>query len=414
MQKKTKWNNSLLLITAFCALFSPNKVSADVGTPIGLNFENPFKRDSTKKEPKVYNFIGFRYHGGYVLPTNEFIRGENMRNEPIHFYQSGTAYYGVQTTGKKEWHHALNFPYYGVGFYNASFFNTSELGYPTALYGFIGIPIRRGTNWSWGYELGFGFTYNWRPYDPYNNPFNVAIGSHHTVFIDANLYYDRALSSRWHVKGGLGFSHFSNGATKQPNSGINLLSPFVEVRYMLKDEPVLDRKPVADYLKSYEVAIQVGAGNKEEMYHSKENDDLYTTTDFELINLSVAYLKQTTWKNKYGAGFDLSYDSEQNVEVTQRPGNAPLVSVSDQLSDKMMLGLFGTYEFCIDRLSIASYLGYKVLRKTNSDSGSGLYQKFGIKYHFKNNFYVGILVRAHNFTVADYIEWNVGYRIKWF
>ncbi len=404
-----------LLVSVFFAIMFTGEIQAsDLLPPINLSTLNPFKKDTTQTEPKVYNFIGFRYHGGYVLPTNDFLLGENMRDEPIRFFQAGTAYYGIQTKGNKEWHHVLNFPYYGVAFYNASFFNTDELGYPTALYGFIGIPIRRGTNWSWGYELGFGLTYNWKPYDPYNNPFNVAIGSHRTVFVDANMYYDRKLTARWHLKGGIGFSHFSNGATKKPNSGINLLSPFVEARYMLKDEPILVRKPVAPYVKNYEFAVQVGGGVKQDIYRNKENEDLSSVKYYELVNLSGSILKQPTWKNKYGVGFDLSYDSQQNVDIERPDNEAPIVTKSKDLSDKMMFGFYGTYEFCIDRLSIVSCLGYTALRKTSSRSDSALYQKMGLKYHLKNNFYLSILVRAHNFTVADYIEWNIGYRIKWF
>jgi len=27
--------------------------------------------------------------------------------------------------------------------------------------------------------------------------------------------------------------------------------------------------------------------------------------------------------------------------------------------------------------------------------------------------FAGINIRAYDFSVADYIEWNIGYRIKW-
>ena len=43
-----------------------------------------------------------------------------------------------------------------------------------------------------------------------------------------------------------------------------------------------------------------------------------------------------------------------------------------------------------------------------------IYEKFGLKYHFRNDLFIGLLVRAHNFTVADVIEWNIGYRFRWF
>jgi hypothetical protein len=41
------------------------------------------------------------------------------------------------------------------------------------------------------------------------------------------------------------------------------------------------------------------------------------------------------------------------------------------------------------------------------------YQRIGLKYHIFENIFAGINVRAYDFSIADYIEWNIGYRIKW-
>ena len=41
------------------------------------------------------------------------------------------------------------------------------------------------------------------------------------------------------------------------------------------------------------------------------------------------------------------------------------------------------------------------------------YQRIGLKYHIFENVFTGINVRAYDFSIADYIEWNIGYRIKW-
>jgi len=372
------------------------------------------RRDSLEMQPKRYGFFSSRYHAGWVLPTNDFLKGENMKGAPINSFHALSFSYGVQTVGQKEWHYVLNFPYYGISFYNANFFDSKELGYPTALYGFLGIPLKRWGRNTFGYELGFGLTYNWEPYNPYTNPFNVAIGSHQTVYVDANLFYKYRLSSGWHLKGGLGFSHFSNGATKQPNNGLNLLSPYVEVSYNLRKQPVLIRREVAAWKPNYELALQLGAGKKQEVYRDQDDEELQSVEAFHLVNVSAAMLRQVSWKNKYGLGLDLSYDSQAGVSVKYRSDAMPEIKKSDILTDRMMFGIFGAYEFCIDRLSVASYLGYYALRKEFEDQTPAVYQKFGLKYHFRNNMYIGILVRAHNLSIADYIEWNVGYRFKWY
>ncbi|MCU4174926.1 acyloxyacyl hydrolase [Carboxylicivirga sp. N1Y90] len=376
------------------------------------------KKDSTKTKPKKNNSVAVRYHWGTVLQTNDFLKGENNAGKPIDFYHALNLSYGVQTDGSKDWHHIFNFPSYGVSWYNADFFNTDELGNPTAIYGFMSFPFRHTEKSTWGYELGFGLTYNWQPYDKYSNPFNTAIGSNRTVFIDANLFYKYHLGNRWDLRGSFGFTHFSNGGTKKPNSGINLLSPSIELSYNFKDRPLLIREIKPAYEQHYEVALQIGAGARNILYDNPNGEDPNQGTAdvmHSYVNISGAFLKATTWKHKFGGGIDFTYDETANVQVTN-PANGneePIVNISDKFSEKFMLGIFGTYEYTIDRLSVASYLGYLVYRKEVTNESNKLYQKFGIKYHFKNDMYAGLLVRAHNFSVAEVIEWNLGYRIKW-
>ncbi len=386
---------------------------------LGLSAQETHNNDSisTVKKPKRYNGISLRYHAGRVLQTNDFLKGKNESNQVIDYYQALNISYSVQTDGSKEWHHIFNFPYYGVAFYNANFFNVDELGTPTALFGFMGFPFKRNKRSMWGYELGFGLTYNWEPYNKYDNPFNVAIGSYRTVYIDANLFYEYYLSPRWGLRGSFGFTHFSNGGTKKPNSGINLLSPSLEVNYKFKDRPVLIKQPQPAYGQHYELALQLGLGASNVLYDNPNTPvnpgDEKGTADVmhSYFNFSAAVLKQATWKNKFGAGIDITYDEKNNVMVTNPEDGSqdPIVKFSDKTSEKMMLGIFGTYEFTVDRLSVASYFGVLAIKQSNSL----LYQKFGLKYHFKNDMYLGLLVRAHNFSVAEVIEWNLGYRIKW-
>ncbi|WP_163716752.1 acyloxyacyl hydrolase [Mangrovibacterium lignilyticum] len=373
-----------------------------------------FKKDSLQTEPKRYSFFSTRYHAGRVLQTNDFLRGENLQEEPITSFHALAFSYGVQTAGQKEWHHVLNFPYYGVSFYNANFFNSQELGYPTALYGFMGFPFKRTKRSTVGYELGFGLTYNWQAYDPYRNPFNIAIGSNKTVYIDASLFYSYDLTPRWQLKTGLGFTHFSNGATKKPNSGLNLVSPFIEVNYSLHDRPILIREKQPDYLDNYELAVQMGVGKKQESYKNPEDEELKIAGSFAVVNFSAAILKQVSWKNKFGAGVDITHDTQGNVKISYDQEGIPVVHKSEDFLDLMKVGIYGTYEFCVNHLSVASHLGFYALRKSYPGQQPFIYQKFGLKYHFKNDVYIGLLVRAHKFTVADVIEWNVGYRLKWY
>ncbi len=378
-------------------------------------------QQESNSSPKPGHYFDVRNNVGKILQTNVFVKGENTKNKPINYYQAFNVAYGVQTDGSKPWHHVLNFPFYGAALHHAVFFETDEMGPATAFYGFLGFPIKRSQRVSCGYGLGLGLTYNWKPYDKMNNAFNVAIGSYLTSYIEANLFCRYDLNSRWGLYGTLGFTHFSNGGIRKPNKGLNMLSPSLGMNYYFDDRPLLIRKTQAHYAGHYELALHLGLGIRSLLY--KNHKPLQevnkphgaTHTSYAYGNWSCSLLKQSTWKHKFGAGFDLTYDEGLNVVIKQpENGNEPPeVRPSSHLADKVLLGLHGTYEFTIDRLSIASYFGVLTLRKKSEDANPFLYQKIGFKYHFKNDMYCGLLVRAHHFSVAEVMEWNIGYRIKW-
>ncbi len=366
-------------------------------------------KDDSRKKDNLY--LSSRTSVGYILPTNDFLTGANYGNRDITWGYSESFALGVQTTGNKEWHHVLKFPYYGGAVYTAGFPQTNEMGQPIAVYGFMGFPVKRTDNYSFGYELGFGVASNWKQYDVHNNPNNITIGSGSTVYIGASLYWAWELNSKWQVKTGVGFTHFSNGAIKKPNKGLNLAAPFFELNYRLDELVQLERQVVPNYKKHQEIATHFSYSRKQEEYKSTFANVPSTMATFNAYNLSVAYMRQINWKNKFGGGVDISYDTQGNLSVSQNDKGEVIVLQNNIFSDRIAIGLFGTYEFCINKLSVASSLGAYV--KPHGNSASIIYQRIGLKYHFENNIYLGVLVRAYNLSVADMLEFCVGYRIKW-
>ena len=57
---------------------------------------------------------------------------------------------------------------------------------------------------------------------------------------------------------------------------------------------------------------------------------------------------------------------------------------------------------------------YYIHRKEVEERGvPSSYQRIGVKYHIRNNLIAGISIRTIYFSNAEFIEWNMGYRIKW-
>jgi hypothetical protein len=85
--------------------------------------------------------------------------------------------------------------------------------------------------------LGFGATFNWQAFNPLTNKYNVAIGAGESFLIDAGLNFDYQLTNRINLSLGFSLTHFSNGALKKPNFGINTIAPKVSLKYNFRDIP---------------------------------------------------------------------------------------------------------------------------------------------------------------------------------
>ena len=94
--------------------------------------------------------------------------------------------------------------------------------------------------------------------------------------------------------------------------------------------------------------------------------------------------------------------------------------------NKLSVGAYGSFELVINKLSMIIQPGWYLYREdweVPEEPSEGIsiprrkpgdpYQRIGLKYHIFNNVFVGINVRAYNFYVADYIGWNIGYKVNW-
>ncbi|GJM63622.1 acyloxyacyl hydrolase [Persicobacter diffluens] len=386
------------------------------------------KSDSTQINTKKGNsFLRLKYQAGTVLLTNDFLAGNNEFDEPIDYYQSLAIEYGKQTFGQHDWEHAYNFPKYGIGLYSATFFNTTGqnvkdyLGRPSAIYGFFEGPFgkKRDSRWLFGYRLGFGLTYNWNPYDPVDNPFQIAIGSKNTVYIEAALKLDYEINDRWMVGTGAGFTHFSNGASSTPNYGINLMAPYLMVQYNFNDniKKELIRKELDPVEKVGEVNVGLNFSSKQIDFSTTSDgepvdpDDKFANIDYLAINLTANWMKRVTQKSKFGVGLDLTYDESINAQVEYNSEGELEKAPEASNADKFSLGGYVGYELVLDRLSLLMNAGAYILRKDDYPGVKPvMYQRIGLKYRFYDNIFAGVYVRAYHFSVADYLEWQIGYR----
>ncbi|BDD01770.1 acyloxyacyl hydrolase [Persicobacter psychrovividus] len=367
------------------------------------------------------SFLKIKSQSGKVLLTNDFLKGDNETSSPIDYYHAYALEYGRQTAGNKAWERAYLMPKYGLGFYTAAFFYdqenedqrlaANELGHPMAVYAFFEGPFKRWHRFSLQYRMAFGLTYNWNAYDPDDNHFQVAIGSKKTVYIEAGTFVDYMVSPRWNLQAGFSATHFSNGATTTPNYGVNLFAPYLSVQYNFNDNiaPKFNERVREPFEKKDEVNIGYAMGVKQISNPQNTPNTPFPDLNFVTANINTNYMRRISQKSKIGVGIDLNFDESSHAQVREDEQGIP-EKEKNKLIYKLSAGSYVGYELVVNKVSLVMNVGAYLLREHYEGMKPVMYQRLGVKYQATDHLYGGIYVRAYKFGIADFIEWQVGYR----
>ena len=351
------------------------------------------------------------YQNGYVFPTNDFVKGINAERDTIDAYQTFSLKFMKQLTGKKLWQQLFNYPEYGGGIYLADFHNPEEIGLPFAFYGYFSAPFHRWQKFTVNYELSLGFALNWKSYSPANH-FNISIGANQTAYIDIGIKTEYQISDRLYVDFGFSASHFSNGRLKEPNFGLNTIAPKISLKYNLsKNQNSFIKNDIPIFKKKNAFYYTVFYGSKNILFDSLnlKVSQKFEGESFNTFGLSTTYNRQISYKSKIGFGADISYDGSVNAQIAVDEGETDITP--GPFFDNIQMSIFPSYEFVVHKVSVIIQPSFYVYRKNLKNQSPAFYQRIGLKYNFFKNFYAGLNLRAYDYHISDFIEWNLGYRL---
>ena len=127
--------------------------------------------------------------------------------------------FSKKTFGAKEWHSLYNYPDYGGYLLYQNFKNE-----------FLGTTIALGAHYNFyffkrnlQFKLASGIALASNPYNKETNSKNNAFGSKLLGNVNLGLSYKKVnIIDKFGLEAGILFTHYSNGRTKSPNSGINI------------------------------------------------------------------------------------------------------------------------------------------------------------------------------------------------
>ena len=353
------------------------------------------------------------FQWGRVLQSNDFVRGNNLVHQTIDDFHAFSVQMLKQTSGKKDWEKVYDYPSFGIGVYAVRFPNTPELGKPIAVYGLFTAPFKRWKNFDFDYLMGFGFTMNWESFEVAGNNYNIALGAEQSVYIDLGLELNYRMKNGISLGIGESFTHFSNGALKQPNYGINIAGTRLKLGYDFNSAPPPAVKPqVPLYKPGNEYLVSFFAGTKNVLYDGPGADSVtsFKGVYYPVYGISAGYNRQISYKSKLGAGICFDYFGAANSSITLL--NGKLEDREASLHDGFEISIYPSYELVIDRLSLILQPGFYIHRRNYEGSTPWTYQRIGLKYHVLKNVFVGLNLHAYRYYISDYIEWNVGYRFR--
>jgi hypothetical protein len=347
---------------------------------------------------------------GKVLATNPYLKLAHETGDTNIQYDAFSFQFLKQTAGENEWEKQFGYPAYGAGIYTASFFDNKGFGAPIAFYGVLKGPFKRWQKLTINYDTGFGLAFNWNSYNPTANNFNISLGANETVFIDLGFNLKYPLGKHLDLSLGYSFTHFSNGALKVPNFGLNTFSPKITLEYQLnRFAPKTFVHEEIRGSKKTSLDLSFFGGVKNVVYTNYAGDSIpnYRGVYYPIYGVNAVINKQVTFKSKIGIGTSVIYDGSYNSLAYVDHG--VLESPEGFQKGKISLSIYPSYELVIHRLSVVVQPGFYVFRQQSTDKKPMTYQRLGLHYLVSKNLFAGICLHAYDYHVSDFIEWTLGY-----
>jgi len=303
--------------------------------------------------------------------------------------------YLIQPKGKKAWHQAYRNPVFGVTGFIGSVGNHEVLGNYYSAFAFINFPFIKTKRYTLSAKLGCGLGYGTKFYkknypDDSSSILNVAVST------PVNAHISLALENRFvfgnhSVNASIDMTHFSNGAIKVPNLGLNL--PFISLGYGYRIKRSQDTVFDHGLFQKYWEFGAIGIISAKEVFPT--GGKKYPVFGINLM--ARRYFRRKT-------GMEVSFDIISKQAIFQYHADVPKTQ-----AEIIQLGLFVGYILPFDNFHILGGMGVYLRDKYFPEDR--MYHRVGMRYVFDNGLNINFVLKTH-WARADYVEYGIGYTFK--
>lgn len=421
-----------LLIIIFlgwpAAAFAEQRPAADTGQNIydacvaeadSLWADAPQNGHSRVRRPI---FLTLKNEAGTVFQTKDFVRGDYR----IPLYSSHALKLGMMSLGNTWQDIAYGMPYYGLGLFGYTNFGRRpegyQLGNPYSVYLLQGATLLNiGRRMALNYEWNIGVAFGWTPFDPFDNPYNECIGSEVNVHVGINLYLKWMLSRTVDLHLGVDATHFSNGVSRLPNAGINMAAAYLELSVNFNRKSIEKEynpsliPPLYNTHFSSDFSVIASSRTSRAKIHDTNGaviPNMYIDRSFKVLGFSYAFMRNPSYRYRYGLSADLIYDEGAGVRAWREMnvnGYEYTRIKKGTMQDRFQLGISAKGEVILPGYTIFAHLGLDYVN--GNKENKRFYQIFGAKIYLKENFFGTFGIRAQHFSRAQFLFWSLGYTI---
>jgi hypothetical protein len=334
--------------------------------------------------------ISLDMHGGFIM-----VHRYNMRHLVQSHIWGGELSFSQTSFDDSFYNHLYNFPEKGISLYFSNLGNPTQLGNALALVPYMNLPVNKKRNLQ--IKSGVGIGYFNTTYNQTDNNLNNVISSNLTVCINAQLQKNWKISDRFELYNKIGMTHFSNGAFKMPNLGINLVTTSLGLRFSDSSTPVFERKDKRNFEKNKKAYFELGLASGLKEVGGPGG------LKYAIVNANFSYIYPLSFKSEFLLWSDFFHD--RSLEIRLAGDNWERATTADFIQT----GIMGGYRLRYNKLSFMLAMGaYTYTRYKGLGS---IYHRVGIRYQLTEKLSLNTTLKSH-FAIADFAEWGIVYRIK--
>lgn len=352
----------------------------------------------------------------YVFQTNPFLRGSNMKAEPIREVFSAHLKYAFRYRPGSLMDRIYGGVYQGVGVGRYAFGEREQVGNPVAVYMFQGARIASVCPaLSLYYEWNFGLSAGWVTFS--ENDYNRMMGSKMNAYINTNFYLRWLATSRLAVHAGVTLMHFSNGNTSIPNAGLNAAGLKLGVNYVFYEEADREflRHPARGVVPSFRKHMTydvVFFGSWRRRGFGEEGGQRPSPEAYPVFGFQFTPMWNVGYKVRVGASLDGVYDGSANVYLDEnadfydiRPSDV----VRPELFRQLALGVSARVEYAMPFFTVGIGFGGNLLGYGEFE---GLYQMLALKVAMSREVFLHVGYNLQEFRTPNYLMLGVGFRFN--